>query len=334
MSLRVAHIVPSVRPEPGSVAVCLHGLIEPLRHCGIDATITEPSEIPIADVLHVHGWNDEATPSVVKTLVRERRRFILSPLGGLSTGPYNPWSFRDKLRFALRDRRRIRTARALVAVNQLEACLLAREARHSRVVVLPYGTTVAPSEPNAVAIAGSKRLLYLGSLHPRFGCVALLLAIAELGRVADAWTVDIAGGGDAKWRLKLEAAIRRKGADDRVRFIAAEDLLTQTSLLRAASLVVSPSLHYDTGVSILQATALGVPVVATTVTIPQGLEDAVTTCELKRDALRQALHTVMSLSDADRIALGRRGYEAARRSLDWSVLAPRYAALYKEVARG
>lgn len=333
MSLRVAHIVSSVRPEPGSVAVCLPGLIERLRQGGIESSITEPGAIPDADVVHVHGWNDGPTRDRVLSLAKSRRRFVLSPLGGLSTGQYNPWSLRDKLKFAFRQRRGIQAAWGLVAANQLEADQLASEARHSRIVVLPYGTTAAP-ETTPADVAGPKRLLYLGSLHPRFGCVALLLAVAELGAVADGWRVDVAGAGDAKWRLKLEAAIRRKGADDRVRFVAADDLPTQSSLLRAASLVVTPSLHYDAGVSILQAAATGIPVMATRRAVPPELENAVTSCEPKRDALRQALHAVMSLSDADRIALGRRGYEAARRSLDWSVLAPRYAAFYEEVARG
>jgi glycosyltransferase involved in cell wall biosynthesis len=162
--------------------------------------------------------------------------------------------------------------------------------------------------------------------------VSLLLAIAELGPVADGWTVDIAGSGEPKWRLKLEAAIRRKGADDRVRFVAADDLATQNTLLKAASLVVTPALHYDAGVSIPQAAAARVPVIATAFATPPGLEDAVAICEPKRDALRAALHALMSGSDADRNALGRRGYEAARRSLDWSVLAPQYAAFYAEVA--
>lgn len=333
MSLRVAHIVPSVRPEPGSVTVCLPGLVEQLRPCGVEATITQAGTTPDADIVHVHGWNDSSTRDSVVALVQSKRRFVLSPLGGLSTGPYNPWSFGDKLKYSFQHRPRIRAAWALVAVNQPEADRLAQEDRHSRVVVLPYGTTVASTVPTATATAGPRRLLFLGSLHPRFGCVALLMAIAELGAAADGWTVDIAGSGDTKWRLKLEAAIRRKGADNRVRFVAANDLPAQSELLNAASLVVSPSLHYDAGVSVPQAAAAGIPVIATAVSTPPGLENAVTICEPKRDALRQALTVVLSGSDADRSALGRRGYEAARRSLDWSVLAPRYAAFYEELAR-
>ena len=334
MSLRVAHIVSSARPLPGSVAVCLPGLVDALRKGGIDSTIAESAEAPKTDVVHVHGWNDEPSRAAVASLAKSRRRFVLSPLGGLSTGPHNRWRFQDRLRFTMFRRKQIRAARALVAVNSLESNRLSEEARHSHVVVLPYGTTAAKSEPLASAARQPKRLLYLASLHPRFGCVALLLAIAELGPIADDWTVEIAASGDAKWRMKLEAAIRRKGAENRVRFVAAEDLPAQEALLQTASLLVAPTLHYDAGVSILQATALGVPVVATAPTLPAGLEGCVTTCEPNRDAIRGALHKVLSASEAERHALGRRGYEAVRGALDWSVLAPRYAALYEEVAHG
>lgn len=332
MSIRVAHIVSSLRMEPGSPVVVLPGLVEKLQSLGVSARIEAPGHPPDADVVHVHGWDDQPMRDTVAELARSKRRFVLSPLGGLSAGQDQPWPFRKRLKYVLRHQSPIRAAKALIAVNELEANRLTEDRRHAKVVTLPYGG--AAIETQSASSPDKRKALYVGSLHPRFGCVAMLLAIAELGSLTDGWSIEVAGGGDPKWRMKLEAAVLRQAGDDRVRFVAAEDARSQAELIRGASLVVTPSLHYDAGISMIQAVSAGVPVIATTLATPPELGDTVIRCEPRRDALREALCRALAMSDADRSAQGQRARTAFANSLDWSVLAPRYAALYENVARG
>lgn len=164
--------------------------------------------------------------------------------------------------------------------------------------------------------------------------MALLKALAELGPIANDWHV-VFGAADTKgWRPMLEAAVRRKGGEDRVRFMDAPDVATQRKLIGESAVVVTPNLHPDLGIPVLQAAACGVPVIATTLAVPPGLNGTIQSCEPRRDALRDALRSMLSLSDEDRKRLGAGLKETARRTLDWSVLVDRYASLYGEVARG
>jgi len=329
MSVRVAHIVQSVVAEPGSVAVCLPGLAAALNPLGFLSSLN--ADTHDADVVHVHGWGYGEAIWAARDSIRAGQPLVLSPLGALGMDAARRKSLLERLRFAWSERRLIRAARATLGVNELEARELGENHAVSGVRVLGYGIRCASYERRASD--GGRRLVFLGSFHPSGGSVALLKAVAEIGPVADGWTVELAGANEGEWRPALEAAVRRKGGEQRVRFVSAHDEASQAELLRSASLVVGPSFRSDAGVSVLQASAAGVASIATSVAVPDALKSAVTVCEPTRESLREALRSVMGLTDQERTRLGERAKAACVTACDWSVVAPQYADLYRRVAR-
>ncbi len=238
------------------------------------------------------------------------------------------------------DRTLIRHASAVAALNEWERCDLQSRNVNGRVMLLPYGLQVDEYENCACATAeGSDRppavegrcILLLGPIHPVEGLVPFLKAFAEIMSEAEGWHVVIAGPETGDWRKMLEAGIRRKGAHEQVRLVSAPDVAAQRAWLGRADMLVSPALHVRCPVSIMQAMAAGVMVIASNRVVPDDLAGAIPTCGLSRSELKEALRSAVRLSDDERRSAGRKAQALGRSVFDWSVLAQRYVRLYTDL---
>ncbi len=342
--MHIIHVIESLEPEAGSVAVSLRGLTQALVERGIEAASVTRAEAAAADplvhkasVVHLHGWGTELARRMAHAARRAGRPYVISPLGSLIAGPYRKRGWRDKLRGLLGNSSLIRGAAAVTALNAAEQQALRAGGLNVNARVLPYGldmsTFEATHHPNDALpeVPAGRCLLLLGPIHPDEGLVPLVTAFAEIGPVADGWNIVLAGPEIGDWRRQLEAAVRRKGAAERVLFTPAPDVATQRAWLARASVLAAPSLHYRCPVSIMQALAAGVPVVASDRVVPDGLNDALQACAPTREALREALRFVLRLSDEERSSVAQKARAAARARLDWSVLVDRYVQLYREL---
>lgn len=340
MSLCVLHVLESSDPDAGSVAVCLGGLHEALASRGLQSKIVAPpadatQTLDNVDIVHIHGWDYVLAQRIAAAALKAGKPYIITPHGSLTHGPYNKPTWKDRIRFIWRIRRLIRGAACLTAINPLEEQDHQAQRIHSLIRVLPYGLSFdeyAPPPTDGRVSSNTKSLLVLGPLHPRGGCVALLKAIAEIGPDADGWSVVLAGRDNGEWRKMLESAVRRKKGDDRVTFATARTVAEQRTLLARTSVLTSPGLHIGLSVSIMQAVASGVPVIASSCTAPAGIDGAIQVFEPRREALREAIRAVLRLTDESRGAMGEKARVLGGRLFDWSVLANQYVQLYKDIA--
>jgi poly(glycerol-phosphate) alpha-glucosyltransferase len=341
MSLVILHVLESLNPDAGSVAVCLRGLHEALASRGLQSQSLAPHAdvtraLDDVDIVHIHGWDYEPAHRIAAYALKAGKPYVISPHGSLTFGQHNKPTLKDRVLFALGGRRLVRRAACVTAINSQEECDLQARRIHPRICVLPYGLSfdeyAGTLTGNGVPATGNRCLLLLGPIHPRGGCVALLKAIAEIGPDANGWNVVLAGKDNGQWRKMLESAVRRKKGDDRVTFAEASTVAQQHALLANASLLVSPGLHIGLPVSIMQAVASGVPAIASTCTAPPGLDGAIQVCEPRRVELREALGSVLRLSDESRRAMGEKTRAEGRAVFDWSVLADQYVQLYKNIA--
>ncbi len=358
MSVRVLHVVESSSPEAGSLAASLRGLFPALgaheiesdaiggdrlpgaldglaSHAGFDPN-TIGQQVRRADVVHIHGWGTVAARGAAAAARKAKTPYLISPVGGLLEGPFRRKTWRDKLRGLLGENGLVRGAALVAAVNERERSAL-RESGLQEVRTLPYGlafgdysdlpTTDLPAVPDGPC------LLLLGPIDPVEGLVPFMKAFAEVGDLADGWNLILAGPETGSWRKMLEAAVRRKGGADRVKFVPAPDVPSQRGWLARASVVAAPALHYRPATSTVQALAAGVAVLASDRVVPDGLDGAVDVFAPTREAMRAALRDVLQSLDSQRTERVGKAREAARSLLDWSVLVERYAQLYRELAR-
>lgn len=328
-------------PDGPAVAAALGGLAAALRPLGVEArTIIRTGQRAAGEdlsagdsaVMHLFGMPPD-TDRLLQRAVQGGVACVVSPLGEATIGPYRRPVLVDRLARWLRGLPVTRLAAAVAGCTSAEEAALRAQRVHRRVELLPLG--VAESDfaaPPAARGSAGRTLLVLRPLHPIDGPLALLKALADLGPAADGWQIVFGGPAVGDWRLQLEAGVRRKGAADRVRFEPSDDPATHRRLLGQASLVVSPSLHHRGDTSVAMAVAAGVPVVTTSFTAPPLPDGAIRVCSPRREDLATALHDLLTASQAELIRQGGAARETARKSLDWSVVAPRYAALYEDLA--
>jgi L-malate glycosyltransferase len=120
-------------------------------------------------------------------------------------------------------------------------------------------------EPRLAPPDGIARLLTVAALAAKKGHRYLLEALAELradnGRRE--LTLDLVGDGEE--RERLEQLVRQLDLDDAVRFHGEQPKVEVAELMRQADLFVLPSLYENLPCSLIEATASGLPCVATTV---------------------------------------------------------------------
>lgn len=364
MARKVLHVVESSAPEAGTVAVLLDGLHAALRARGIESdvialngsTTAEPgrpgrdrrpsswdnendnaSLVADADLLHFHGWGHQAARRLAIEARRAGKPYVISPLGSLTYGPYRRRTWRERLTGPFRDGRVIRRAAALTASSNKEADDLARCRAHAKVHRLPYGITTAEYESNGDIRAASitetnvRGMLMLGPLEPAEGFVPLLRSLEELGAFTDGWNLVVAGREIGDWSRVLEPVIAKKGWTGRIRFCEASDVATQRELLAEASLLVAPNLHTRCPVSIIQAAASGVPVIASAYTVPSALEDAVCVFGTARVEMKIDLRKMLGLSDDERKVMAERAREVVRDRVDWCIVVDEYVQFYRSL---
>lgn len=336
--MRIVHVVESKSPSAGSVWVCLRGLARQLGALQIAATAVDSgselaAEVSKTDLVHIFGWNYPNAIKAAQLAKISGKPMVLSPMGGLTFK--SPGLF-DRIRRRFNERPLIRSARSLTAVHECESQSLRADHAQADIRLLPLGfdfDEYKDLQSNDSSRSNLRNLLVLAPIDPANGCVILLKAFAEIGQSADGWTVTLAGPDPLNMRAKLEAAVRRKGGESRVTFSEAGSVEKQKDLLAKADLLVDASLRVSAGVSIMQALAASVAALATDLAAPTQTTGLVRMCGPRREELREALRECLPLSTATLREKARSAREKARGSLDWSVLAPRYAEMYERCLR-
>lgn len=179
-------------------------------------------------------------------------------------------------------------------------------------------------------------LLFVGRIQPLKGPDVAVKALAELGR-PDALLLVVGGAsgaeGDAEVAV-LNALIADHGLAHQVRFVPPQPHHILSTYYRAADVVVVPSRSESFGLVALEASACGVPVVASAVGGLLTLVDHGETGYLVPDRdptlfahyVREILH-----HPAHAAALGRRAAERSRH-YTWSLAAARLRRVYADLS--
>jgi glycosyltransferase involved in cell wall biosynthesis len=168
----------------------------------------------------------------------------------------------------------------------------------------------------------------VGSLFPIKDHASLLRAVRRL----EATHVAIAGGGPEETALR--GLIRELGLEDRAHLLGVRSDVP--AVLRCADVFVQPSLSEGLPLAVLEAMAAARPVVATRVGgVPEAVIDGETGYVVDPgdpELLAEAIGKVLARSDRGE-ALGRAGWERARRHFSVAGMTDRYIDVYLENLR-
>ena len=160
----------------------------------------------------------------------------------------------------------------LVLSDRLAERLVGSGFPASRVRVVPLGIGLEAAGPllRPPWMDGRRWVVYVGRIVPEKGVRELVEAFGRLS-VADAGLLIVGDGPD---RVKVEVDARRLAPADRIRFTGALPHADVQGHLQHADVVVLPSWYEERGRVLLEAMAVGTPVVATrTGGIPDTVRD-------------------------------------------------------------
>ena len=211
----------------------------------------------------------------------------------------------------------------------------------SKILYIPNGIDTARFQPNPKArqvvrdaLGCPKEAfvwLTVGRLEPVKNHLELLCAFREVAAVHPNARLLIAGQGPLQ--AAIEQRIAELGLADRVRLLGTRRDIPE--LLNAADAFVLPSLWEGMPLTLLEAGAVGLPIVATDAggNSEIVLESKTGYLVPVRDtaALAEAMLRVMRLSDADRFTMGQAGREHVVQNFDLERVVDRWEALYREL---
>lgn len=286
------------------------------------------------DVIHAHGLFFSTT--LMASLMRSTYRcpFVVTMHQGALDCLSGP------ARLATAAWERVAVKRILDASDRLIAVSQA-VARHGlRLGVRPESVRIVPNGvdcdrffPAPSLIANRPRVMMVGRLISIKG--PELLCNAAPGILAQHPDTEFVMVGDGPLRESLESGLAQRGIRSSFTFLGSRADIPE--LLRSGDILVLPSQTEGMPLVALEASASGVPVVATAVGgTPEVVRDGETGLLVAPGDAGQLTMAVNRLltSPALRLQMGRRGREVAVSEFEWSEISDRTLAVYDEVIGG
>lgn len=221
------------------------------------------------DCIHLHGlW-------MYGSLAAQRmKRYgiptIISPHGMLDPWALSNSAWKKRVAWATFERRNVRGATTLHALNASEAEAFKKLGLENRIEIIPNGIDSSyfekPTSPESWENAlptGAKILLFLGRLHPKKGIFELIdgFSRAALRPEMALWHLVIAGWDDGGHLEKLKALVQNQGLSQRIHFIGPIFSDAKVRALQVADGFILPSFSEGLPIAALEAWATGTPTI-------------------------------------------------------------------------
>ncbi len=364
--MRVVHVLPSVADDSAGPSYSVPRLCEALVELGVDASIAtvargHPREstalfraFPLGygpsrllrspklrtwlrreakantiDVVHGHGlWT---LPNVYPGAVGQgggRCRTIYSPRGMLSAWALAQNRVQKQLFWQIFQGRVFRTADCLHATADSEYKEIRTAGLRAPVCIIPNGVDLPPRVPKPRR--ARRKLLYLGRIHPKKGLDLLLAAWTAVQDAHGDWDLYIVGPMDGEYAQ----SVKRLADDLRAARVSFRGPLYGDAKLQAyrdADLFVLPSHSENFALTIAEALAAGVPVIATEGTPWSGLKARQAGWWVPQNvsSLTECLQRAMRMSAPELDSMGANGRHWMASEFSWNSVGAKFVETYE-----
>ena len=273
-------------------------------------------------IMHNHGlwlWPNLQAGWIA---TKWQKPLIVAPRGMLGPAALN-FSRKKKLAFwHLLQGTVVRHAACLHATSEQEYQEIRAFGLSNPVAIIPNGIDLpAPSGPT-VSNGGERTALSLGRIHPKKGLDHLVRAWARLEAAHPDWHLRIIGPSE----LGHDQELRALAATLRLHRISIEEPVyghAKLAIMRAAHVFVLPSLNENFAITVAEALAAGVPVIATKGTPWSRLETEGCGWWIDHgvEPLVASLSRSMSMSPAALKVMGVKGRAWVARGFSWGQVA-------------
>ena len=214
-----------------------------------------------ADVIHNHGlW---LMPNVYagSAATSARRPLIVAPRGMLSLAALSFSRVKKRAFWLLLQRRAIGAATCLHATSEQEYHEIRAFGLRQPVAIIPNGIDILSDRKTPQSDVHSRTLLSLGRIHPKKGLDILLRAWAKLEPAWPNWRLRIVGPGENGYDVALKSLSAELGLS-RTTIEGPLYGAAKHSAFESADLFVLPTLNDNFAMTVAEALAAGVPVIA------------------------------------------------------------------------
>jgi glycosyltransferase involved in cell wall biosynthesis len=225
--------------------------------------------LPEFALVHIHAIFNYPTTLAMAMAGRQGIPYIVRPLGSLCGWSLAQGQAKKQLYLSTVGRPLLTHSSAFHFTSCQERQEAVDAGFEGASFILPHGVNL----PNPLVAAGEQLrhrlqippdhrvLLFLSRLHPKKGIEHLIDALATM--TGENVTLVIAGSGEAAYAAAVNQRIQAAGLAPQVRQVGFVSGDWKTCLLQGADVFVLPSYSENLGVALLEAMAVGLPVITT-----------------------------------------------------------------------
>ena len=219
------------------------------------------------DVVHINGIWSPQNWGFQKAAQELKIKVVLSPHGMLESWIIQHNPLKKKVALFLFQHKAIKKVDHIHATAQMEKDSIRRLKFDNNITIIPNGIDLGESVIEK-EYYGTKKMVFLSRIHPKKGIEILL----EAWRNCDTkgWTLEIAGNGDENY---ISGLVESAQDLENVHFVGALYEDEKWNFLRSADVMVLPTHSENFGIVVAEALAVGVPVITTTGTPWEDLEN-------------------------------------------------------------
>lgn len=282
------------------------------------------------DVVHIHGaWHPLCHWSARAAALRNIP-YIIQPRGMLE-----PWAMQFKrlkkaVAMFLYQKVDLREASGFIATSEQEADSIRKLCGSQNIAIVPNGVETAVRSVSKCKNTGEKTALFMSRVHPKKGVFELVRAWGKLR--PEGWSLRIVGPDDGGYLKHVKDLVGKLRLEDNVKLVGPLYGTDRAIEYSNADLFLLPTYSENFGVAVAEALSYGIPVLTTRGAPWASLLDH--KCgwwiDPGEESLINALPAALSISQAERLEMGRRAKKLAA-NFDWDNVARQTSNFYVEV---
>ena len=283
------------------------------------------------DIVHIHGLWTPTAWGVLQWYKEHHRPYIISPHGmfaptALAISRRKKWIAGRLYQDAL-----LKGAWGLHCTSAQEVVDAGSASKCKNIFEVQLGVE---SQGGRIASDRSRRIVYLGRLHPIKNLDQLILAWAKVERDFSQWTLDIAGEGEQSYVARLQQLIRKLDVK-RVSLVGPKYHSEKRAFLEDAALFVLPSLSENFGLVVPEALAFELPVICTRFAPWSGLieRECGWWIDPSSNSIEKTLREALKMPPHELSRMGRNGSEWVGAEYSWQRVAQRMLGQYERALR-
>jgi glycosyltransferase involved in cell wall biosynthesis len=369
--MKVLQVVPSINMEASGPSYSVPALCRALRNRDVKVAlhVLEPAPVmPDLDFeLHTHPWwhilpklgispamrqalrNAAASADIMHNhsfwmlpnvypawAIRGTHcRLVTSPRGTLSPQALQSSRWLKGIMWKVCQGQAVKDSACLHATTEREFNDIRRASLRAPVAVIPNGVDLPDLEPSPDTPGKSRRLLFLGRIHPIKGIDYLLRAWRNVQDQFPDWELHVVGPDNIGYLNKMLKLSHSLGTE-RVSFPGPAYGAKKSKIYQQADLFVLPTNTENFAMAVAEALAHGVPAIVSKGAPWPGLEEH--NCgwwiDIGEGPLTECLRTVLKISSEKLRAYGARGRDWMEREFSWSQVGQKMHETYLWVLAG